>query len=264
MHGEELDWSLVDLAGSVSKKPLEDVTAKSSNGSFAPGKLRWNPASSTLYKVGSSLNSGATVLPPQVGWMPVDGLEPAPAITFCQEESTRPEKIMAATMPGKLLRRIAESAPSVEKVQASIQKHSPWRSQSLPRMLRWGTMETAKARRRADFQLGDTATSKMSSKHAEKPGETALLVFSVILSRPSFHFEWGAEFDKQQLVSTGAVNAKGEMGKLIAQWTFEKPMVLPAFGVSNVGCEGRRIILGIEPHSPLDRWNTWQTAAWQS
>ena len=52
----------------------------------------------------------------------------------------------------------------------------------------------------------------------------ALLVFSVILSRPSFHFEWGAEFDKQQLVSTGAVNAKGEMGKLIAQWTFEKPM----------------------------------------
>ena len=25
--GEELDWSLVDLAGSVSKKPLEDVTA---------------------------------------------------------------------------------------------------------------------------------------------------------------------------------------------------------------------------------------------
>lgn len=37
-----------------------------------------------------------------------------------------------------------------------------------------------------------------------------LLVFSVILSRPSVHTEWGAVFDKQQLVSTG-VELRDEM-----------------------------------------------------
>ena len=37
-----------------------------------------------------------------------------------------------------------------------------------------------------------------------------LLVFSVILSRPSVHTEWGAVFGKQQLVSTG-VELRDEM-----------------------------------------------------
>lgn len=243
-RGEGLDWSLVDLDGQLQQSTEEDNPAKgaNSNSAFAPGKLRWNPYSVTLYKVASTLNSGNCLLPPQLGWVVVDGLAPAPSMSPCQEESTRPEKILAAAMPGKLLKRIAASSPSAEKVQSSI--HPPWRTavqQSLPRVIRWGTLETSTARKQnakaltssfslPDFQLAPEPSASSTLKGRRIPalkdakaGETVLLVFSVILSRPSVHTEWGAVFDKQQLVSTG-----------------------------------RRVVSGIEPHTPFDRWNTWQ------
>jgi len=246
-RGEGLDWSLVDLDGQMQNQSVEEDTpakAANSGSAFSPGKLRWNPYSVTLYKVASSLNSGACLLPPQLGWVVVDGIPPAPSMSLCQEESTRPENIMAAAMPGKLLKRIAQSSPSAEKVQASI--HPPWRTavqQSLPRVIRWGTLETSTARKKnakaltssfslPDFQLSvpvDRASPKgqlkglIKDSNRKPGGETVLLLFSVILSRPSFHTEWGAVFDKQQLASTG-----------------------------------RRIVTSIEPHTPFDRWNTWQ------
>eukprot|EP00435_Cladocopium_sp_Y103_P011303 s2180_g2.t4 len=188
-RGEGLDWSLVDLDGQLQQSTEEDNPAKGANSissAFAPGKLRWNPYSVTLYKVASTLNSGTCLLPPQLGWVVVDGLAPAPSMSPCQEESTRPEKILAAAMPGKLLKRIAASSP-----------------------MHGGSI---------DFELLATRFPACAGTFG-----FVLLVFSVILSRPSVHAEWGAVFDKQQLVSTG-----------------------------------RRIVSGIEPHTPFDRWNTWQ------
>ncbi|CAK8986229.1 unnamed protein product [Durusdinium trenchii] len=232
-RGEGLDWSLVDLDGQVQLSTEEDKTVKTINSigsTFSPGKLRWNPYSATLYKVASTLNSGTSLLPPQLGWVVVDGRPPAPSMTLCEEESTRPERILAAAMPGKLLKRIAENSPTAAKMQASI--HPPWRTamqQSLPRVIRWGTLEISRARKQncqrslttstslPDFQLG------MELSAVKGAGETVLLTFSVILSRPSFHTEWGAVFDKQQILSTG-----------------------------------RRIVSNIEPHTPFDRWNIWQ------
>eukprot|EP00438_Fugacium_kawagutii_P021720 Skav208033 [mRNA] locus=scaffold2540:55374:57893:+ [translate_table: standard] len=248
-RGESLDWSLVDLDGQLSEEDPSKVG--NSVSSFTPGKLRWNPYSVTLYKVASTLNSGACLLPPQLGWVAVDGASPAPSMSPCQEESTRPEKILADAMPGKLLRRIAANSPSAEKVQACI--HPPWRTavqQSLPRVIRWGTLETSVARKQKalsqklltsslslpDLQLSVEPTPTKSARRSPgrlavkdgkpdgKAGETVLLVFTVILSRPSIHTEWGAVFDKQQLASTG-----------------------------------RRMVTEIQPHTPFDRWNTWQT-----
>lgn len=67
----------------------EACEVKVSSLTFAPGKLRWNPYSVTLYKVASTLHSGMSLLPPQLGWVVVDGLAPAPSMSLCTEESTR-------------------------------------------------------------------------------------------------------------------------------------------------------------------------------
>ena len=65
-----------------------------------------------------------------------------------------------------------------------------------------------------DFGLSEDVFPPSSQKIVVPCGpqwhHKVLLVFSVILSRPSVHTEWGAVFDKQQLVSTG-VELRDEM-----------------------------------------------------
>mmetsp|Transcript_25351 Transcript_25351/g.58766 ORF Transcript_25351/g.58766 Transcript_25351/m.58766 type:complete len:944 (-) Transcript_25351:162-2993(-) len=233
-RGEGLHWSLVNLNGRTVEYGSDKDPDSAAVSAFSAAKLRWNPNSLTLYQVAASLHSRANMLPPQVGWTVVDGLSPAPSMTFCDPDSLRPEKLLAAAIPGKLLKRIAESAPTAAKVQTSI--HQAWRSdaqQKLPRMLRWGTLETSKLRRQEATQevqkmeqslsLPDLRPAGHCLQPAPAEGEPVMVIYNVVISRPNFLFDWGLLFDVEELEATG-----------------------------------RKFVKAVEPNSPFDRWNTWQ------
>jgi len=232
-RGEDLNWSLINLnglRGKSDKAPKEEAIS-SGVYTFSPAKLRWNPNSTTLYQVAPSLHSRDNLLPPHVGWTVVDGLSPAPSVNFCTSDSLRPEKLLAAAIPGKLLTRIAETAPTVAKVQTSI--HQAWRTdaqQTLPRILRWGTSETSRARKQVKAKGEGRLVQTLSLPDLRSPaallmpeGETVMVIYSLVIGRPSFHFEWGLSFQEKELRDTG-----------------------------------RRIVAAVEPNSPFDRWNIWQ------
>ncbi|CAE7345592.1 Pla2g12a [Symbiodinium sp. CCMP2592] len=232
-RGEDLNWSLINLnglRGKSDKAPKEEAIS-SGVYTFSPAKLRWNPNSTTLYQVAPSLHSRDNLLPPHVGWTVVDGLSPAPSVNFCTSDSLRPEKLLAAAIPGKLLTRIAETAPTVAKVQTSI--HQAWRTdaqQTLPRILRWGTSETSRARKQVKAKGEGRLAQTLSLPDLRSPaallmpeGETVMVIYSLVIGRPSFHFEWGLSFQEKELRDTG-----------------------------------RRIVEAVEPNSPFDRWNIWQ------
>ncbi|CAE7665441.1 Pla2g12a, partial [Symbiodinium sp. CCMP2456] len=232
-RGEDLNWSLINLNGLRGKSDKAPKEEDISSGvyTFSPAKLRWNPNSTTLYQVAPSLHSRDNLLPPHVGWTVVDGLSPAPSVNFCTSDSLRPEKLLAAAIPGKLLTRIAETAPTVAKVQTSI--HQAWRTdaqQTLPRILRWGTSETSKARKQVKVKGEGRLAQTLSLPDLRSPaallmpeGETVMVIYSLVIGRPSFHFDWGLSFHEKELRDTG-----------------------------------RRIVEAVEPNSPFDRWNIWQ------
>lgn len=232
-RGEGLNWSLINLNGLRGKSDKAPKEEEISSGvyTFSPAKLRWNPNSTTLYQVAPSLHSRDNLLPPHVGWTVVDGLSPAPSVNFCTSDSLRPEKLLAAAIPGKLLTRIAETAPTVAKVQTSI--HQAWRTeaqQTLPRILRWGTSETSKARKQVKVKGEGRLAQTLSLPDLRSPaallmpeGETVMVIYSLVIRRPSFHFDWGLSFNGKELRDTG-----------------------------------RRIVEAVEPNSPFDRWNIWQ------
>lgn len=224
-RGEGRNWAIVDLGGkptgSVDKGDYKP-TATSMNwtdSGIGASLIRWRPQAIVLYEVDSQMNSSP--LPPEIGWMAVEASSPAPTLSTCGWDIT-PKSILVGRIPGDRLKQVAEASPTSNKVSASIYK--PKRSASAPILpplgmqVPYGSSPTHEA---STAQYG--AASFLPAVKKDVPGDVTMLNFTALLSRRSFHTEWG--------------------------W---------ALSVDELNSNGRRVIADIEIGSPLDRWNAWQ------
>eukprot|EP00440_Ansanella_granifera_P011000 gb/GFBE01011930.1/.p1 GENE.gb/GFBE01011930.1/~~gb/GFBE01011930.1/.p1 ORF type:complete len:964 (+),score=177.86 gb/GFBE01011930.1/:1-2892(+) len=240
-RGEDASWSIVDLGGKpTGSVDQHDYSPMKTSVSYEHSRLgnsllRWRPQSIVLYQVGSLLHSRSMPLPPEVGWLAVEGVLPVPQVGV-SEKHVNALNLLKDHLPGKLLHKVASAAPTAAKVSASIYK--PWRTASEPTLPPVDTLRSSDSF--GSFESPKKALPKISKARRTLPvlgsamrssrqgdgvaGELSMVYFTVLLKRPSFHTDWGTVFDAQELASTG-----------------------------------RRVICDVERNSPLDRWNTWQT-----
>eukprot|EP00930_Biecheleria_cincta_P096385 TRINITY_DN88244_c0_g1_i1.p1 TRINITY_DN88244_c0_g1~~TRINITY_DN88244_c0_g1_i1.p1 ORF type:complete len:951 (+),score=134.36 TRINITY_DN88244_c0_g1_i1:56-2908(+) len=229
-RGEGRNWAIVDLGGrptgSVDKGDYKPAASSLNwlDSSIGNSLLRWRPQALVLYEVDSQMSS--TPLPPEVGWQAVEAILPAPCVTTCGFDIT-PASILVGRIPGSRLKQVAEASPTSNKVTASIYK--PKRTASAPTLpplgaqVSYGSSATHEAFTGQYGSVSFLPAVSSPSMKKDVPGEIMMLNFTVLLSRQSFHTEWG--------------------------WIMSP---------DDLNSNGRRVIMDVEIGSPLDRWNAWQ------